>query len=220
MNNIFCVGDGFAHGHIWPEWPQILTAILPQCQIQTITAVGAGNEFLINGLLQHDLTDQLVIFQWAEARRFDKLVQDQQWQKIGESDPTYHFNFYQRGSDVWWLSSASTNPEIHHYHDFYVQPTQALYRLQDQKKKLLRGYLHGVNCKYVEISTEQQNVYSKHQRFCAVRGNEIQPSPVVHLKFLEEIILPELKIGIDNTRLERLQNSLTKQSGNLMIQIA
>lgn len=209
MNNIFCVGDGFAHGHIWPEWPQILAAILPQYQIQTITAVGAGNEFLINGLLQHDLTNQWVVFQWAEARRFDKLLQDQQWRGIGESDPTYHFNFYQRGSDVWWLSSASAQSEIRHYHDFYVQPIQALYRLLDQKK-LLRGYLHSLNCHYVELSTGQQDLYSKQQRFRAVRGNEIQPSPIVHLAFLEEMILPGLKITVDEARLRRLQNLIAK----------
>jgi len=76
---IFCLGDGYAHGHIWPEWPQILQALVPDIKVIVISAIGAGHEFLINELLSNDIKDSLVIFQWPDHRRFDKLMQDASW---------------------------------------------------------------------------------------------------------------------------------------------
>ena len=43
MNKIFCFGDGFATGHIWPEWPQILQALVPQHQVINTTGIGEGD---------------------------------------------------------------------------------------------------------------------------------------------------------------------------------
>ena len=45
MNKIFCFGDGFATGHIWPEWPQILQELAPQYQVINTAGIGAGSEF-------------------------------------------------------------------------------------------------------------------------------------------------------------------------------
>lgn len=209
MNDIFCLGDGFAHGHIWPEWPQILAAILPQYRVHTITGVGAGNEFLINGLLQQDVYNQTVIFQWASYRRFDKIVEEEQWHTIGKQDPVYHFNFYSRKGDIWWLSSASVDPNIKLYHDFYVQEKQAWNRFVDQKK-LLTGYLMSLHCHYVETSTEQQVKYSVQPRFSQIRGQQRQPSPLVHYYFLMEEIIPKLSINIDHCRADRLHKIIEK----------
>jgi hypothetical protein len=47
MKKIFCFGDGFATGHIWPEWPQILQALVPNCQVVVTAGIGAGSEFLV-----------------------------------------------------------------------------------------------------------------------------------------------------------------------------
>jgi len=206
MNNIYCVGDGFAHGHIWPEWPQILQALLPDMNIHLISGIGSGNEFLISRLLQHDVVDQTVIFQWADARRFDKIIEDKQWEDTAKLDPIYHFNFYQDRNYTWWLSSGSENKDVRLYHAFYVQKKQAHQRLLDQKK-LLAGYLISRNCLYVEISTDQHEAYSKESRFGHIRGKEVQPSPFVHLQFVKEILLPRLHIDVDIDRanyLERL----------------
>ena len=49
MQKIFCFGDGFATGHIWPEWPQILQTLLPDKQIINTAGIGAGAEFLVSG---------------------------------------------------------------------------------------------------------------------------------------------------------------------------
>lgn len=207
-NEIICLGDGFAHGHIWPEWPQILSALLPDIKITTITGVGAGNEFLINGLLQKELRDRCVIFQWAPAQRFDKMIQDDQWQEIGLQDPIYNFNFYERLGKSWWLSSSSTDPQIRRYHDFYVQKEQADQRLADQKK-LVEGYLKWYGCEYVDTSTREQDIYSRQPRFQHIRGNQVQPSPLVHLHFLRDVILPKTNIVIDHERKDRLERAIT-----------
>jgi hypothetical protein len=43
-NKIFCLGDGYAHGHIWPEWPQILQAIIPDYEIVTLSGYDPDRE--------------------------------------------------------------------------------------------------------------------------------------------------------------------------------
>jgi len=53
MDTIFCFGDGFATGHLWPEWPQILQALLPNYTVITTAGIGAGDEFLVSGFVDH-----------------------------------------------------------------------------------------------------------------------------------------------------------------------
>lgn len=203
-NKIYCLGDGYAHGHIWPEWPQILSALLSELDTVIISGVGAGNEFLINRLLQHDITNQIVIFQWAIPDRFDKIIEDKTWDGVGKSDPIYHFNFYHQDNITWWLSSASTNSLIKFYHNFYVQKKQAQIRMHDQQK-LVEGYLASKHCEYLKISTEQQFRYSNQKRFLSTRGTEIQPSPIVHFNFLKEIILPKLSISYSKNKIDYME---------------
>jgi hypothetical protein len=207
MNKIFCLGDGFAHGHIWPEWPQILTALLPDYDVIPITGIGAGNEFLISGLLGQDIANSTVIFQWAIANRFDKLLRfhNDQWQEIIKNDPVYWFNVVEQNGVKWWLSSGSTSSEVKHYHDFYVTRRQAHHRLVNQQK-LIEAYVNYHNCNYVKISTPEQDAYSFQMRFAGIRGKEIQPSPVVHYCYINEVILPKLNVTVDVDRKNKLEN--------------
>lgn len=210
MNDIYCFGDGFACGHIWPEWPQILQALLPNDKIHVRSGIGAGNEFLISQLLQCDVRDQTVIFQWADARRFDKIIEDEEWCMLAKSDPIYHFNLYQDNHNTWWLSSASQNKDVRTYHDFYIQGNQAKQRLTDQKK-LLFGYLISKKCRYIEISTEQHEFYSRESRFECIRGDEVQPSPFVHFMFVKEFLLPKLATAVDVNRMNHLERLIRHQ---------
>jgi hypothetical protein len=142
MNNIFCFGDGYAHGHIWPEWPQILQALLPDYQTSAHTGIGAGNEYLINLLIQlgDKINNQTVIFQWAQTKRFDKLIEDVAWLERANNDPIYHFNLYESDHGTWWLSSGSRDTKIQEYHNVFVQPTQENLRLANQQV-LVENYL-------------------------------------------------------------------------------
>lgn len=204
-NKIFCLGDGFAHGHLWPEWPQILAALLPDHDVVPITGIGAGNEFLISGLLSQDIANSTVIFQWAIANRFDKLLQDDQWQDIIKNDPVYFFNVVEQDNAKWWLSSGSRSSEVVHYHKFYMQRRQAELRLANQQK-LIDAYVAYHHCNYVKISTTEQDTYSLQMRFAGVRGDEVQPSPVVHYCYIDEVLLPKLNVVVDVDRKNKLEH--------------
>jgi hypothetical protein len=210
MNKIFCFGDGYAHGHIWPEWPQLLQALFPEMEVCIASGVGSGNEFLVKQLLDFGdaVKNQLVIFQWAAAKRFDKVVQDDEWLKICKKDEVYHFNLYNDLDDTtWWLSSASTNADIKLYHDFYIQEKQANIRT-DMYKKLVKGYLHNLNCQIIFTSTRQQLKFSQDTRFANTRGDEVQPSPIVHLDFIIEELIPQTNLVPKKTIFEYVNRTI------------
>lgn len=73
---IFTFGDGFATGHVWPEWPQILQALITDHKVINTAAIGAGSEFLVTHFvdLMPQIQNSVVIFQWPNALRFDKLI--------------------------------------------------------------------------------------------------------------------------------------------------
>ena len=205
-NKIFCFGDGYAHGHIWPEWPQILKSLVPEYEVNIISAVGAGNEFLISELIacKQLIQNQRIIFQWAQHNRFDKLIEDTQWEDIMSADPVYYFNWYQRENRKWWCSSASKDINISNYHKFYIQPQQSRLRLSNQKI-LAESYLKINNCKYFFTSTEEQELFSKKHQF---RNTQIQPSPASHFLFVTEILLPAMNILVPAIKLNTLKEKI------------
>jgi hypothetical protein len=211
-NKIFCLGDGFAHGHIWPEWPQIMQALLPQYEIVLISGIGAGNEFLISELLEKgsEIKDQTVVFQWTDPARFDKLIQDNDWVNLAKSDPVYYFNFYQCADRNWWLSSASQSAQVQEYHNYYIQDKQAQLRLQNQKI-LIQNYLQNNHCNYYFTSTPAQMKFSNEHRFTQLIGTEIQPTPIMHFYFVTEVILPAINVLCNADRAAVLKNRIVNQ---------
>lgn len=204
-NKIFCFGDGYAHGHVWPEWPQILQVLLPDWDIVTHTGVGAGNEFLIDCLLNCEIQNQTVIFQWANPQRFDKLLQDTDWIQRAHKDPVYFFNFENNSSGTWWLSSASRDQKITEYHDFFVQDQQAQLRFQNQKI-LVENYLQNQRCRYYFSSSTEQEHFCQQHPAAHLRGQEIQPSPVLHFHFVTDCLIPALDLPVDPTLKEKLKD--------------
>jgi hypothetical protein len=192
MNKLYCIGDGYATGHIWPEWPQILQALLPDVEVSVIAGIGAGDEWMVTQLVHElpNISGSTVIFQWPMIGRFDKLIQDQAWQKIAESDPVYFFNFYNSHHQRWWLSSASSLSEIKNYHNT-VQHQQHQQR-QKNFRVLVEHTLKNLNCTVIYTSTEEQEQYSRQQRFSLSRQCEIQPSPIVHFYFVKDVLMPQL----------------------------
>lgn len=197
-NKIYCFGDGFAHGHIWPEWPQILEALLPNYNIKIVSGVGAGPEYLVTQFSKLLPIDGPVIFQWPDERRFDKVIQDDQWNAIALNDSVYNFNTVEHDTETWWLSSASKSKEVIQYHSFFVQPTQAKIR-SDVYRALVKEILDKTGYKYVFTSTHEQDRLSRVNM--PLRGNEIQPSPLSHFYFLTEKILPQLELESNKTKL-------------------
>ena len=205
MNKIFTFGDGFATGHIWPEWPQILQALLPDHQIVNTSGIGAGAEFLVSGLvdLLPTMHHQQAIVQWPLPDRFDKLLQDQSWDSTISNDSIYHFNrVHDTQKREWWLSSASDYTKLYHMH--YVQNLQSDRRLE-VFKTLVTHTLNHVGCAAVHTSTQDQEVYSKQAKFFTTRQNQIQPSPMVHFYWLVEKILPNLSVQVNQSRLAQIE---------------
>jgi hypothetical protein len=199
MSKIFCFGDGFATGHIWPEWPQILQALLPNYTIVTTAGIGAGDEFLVSGFVDliSEITGQQVIFQWPYAKRFDKLLQDQSWQDIINNDSVYNFNVVTDSKDrSWWLSSGSKSAEVLQYHVNYVQLCQHQ-RRREIYQQLVFETASNQNCHIIHTSTDDQERFSHNERFRLIRQNEVQPSPAVHFYWLIEQIIPQLNVSVD-----------------------
>lgn len=211
-NKIFTFGDGFATGHIWPEWPQILQAMLPNYQIINTSGIGAGTEFLVSGFADHvpDMSNSKIIFQWPILKRFDKLLQDDSWQQVIDTDPVYHFNTVTDfNGSKWWLSSASNSKEIRHYHQQYVQLCQHQNRHRVYRTLIDHTAL-GLGCKIFHTSTHDQDQFSKHTRFAATRQTQVQPSPVVHFYWLIEQVLPQIGIVIDQTLQQQLEQLINQ----------
>jgi hypothetical protein len=212
MKKIYTFGDGFATGHLWPEWPQILQALVPDYQVHNTAGIGAGAEWLVSGFVDliADLPGHTVIFQWPQADRFDKLIEDKHWFNIGKTDPVYHFNFYKCTYGTWWLSSASQQPSVREYHEKFVQSGQHKIRLKNYQT-LVQNTLENLNCAYFFTSTFDQHYYSTLNRFQETRQQEVQPSPIVHYYYLIEKILPNLNITVDKSRQQRLEQLINHQ---------
>ena len=212
MKKIFCFGDGFATGHIWPEWPQILQALVPDYQVVITAGIGAGSEFLVSGFVDQicNMRDSIVIFQWPQANRFDKLIEDASWKSIIAADPVYHFNVVHDMHDRnWWLSSASKDQTIIEYHGHYVQGRQHQRRQQVYQELVLQT-ASNLNCQLIHTSTEQQQIFSMSNRFKSSRTTEIQPSPVVHFYWLVEKVIPQCNIVIDFELQSKLEASINQ----------
>jgi hypothetical protein len=211
MSNIYTFGDGFATGHIWPEWPQILQALLPEHNVINTSAVGAGAEWLVHRFVQLLPTiDGTVIFQWPQANRFDKLLEDPNWTEIANNDPVYNFNQYTYNDETWWLSSASTHPLVTSYHREFVQENQAAARISDYKV-LVSHSLPSKKCRYVEVDTRSQDIFSNDKKYIQLRQTEVQPSPLVHYDWLIEVVLPATTLVYDKTRAASLRNLIQCQ---------
>ena len=210
MNKIFCFGDGFAAGHIWPVWPQILSAMYPDFETIIKAAVGAGPEWLVHQLVKNldQIQENTVVFQWPDSKRFDKLVEDSNWQTRADLDPVYSFNQYQDLDEHWWITSNSQDSMVLKYHQEFVQQRQHKSRLNDYQA-LVKTALS--NIVYIDISTEQQQTYSKEKIFAEIRQSEIQPSPPVHFYYIVDYILPAMSVLPDADRLQKLKQRILSQ---------
>lgn len=210
MNKIFCFGDGFATGHLWPEWPQILQALLPDHTVVTTAGIGAGTEFLVSGFVDliPEMSGQQVIFQWPYIERFDKLLQDQSWQHIISNDPVYHFNtITDHEGRNWWLSSASKTADITRYRAHYVQQQQHQRRYEIYQQLVSHTANH-LNCHTIHTTTQDQDRFSRSERFKLIRQAEVQPPPAVHFYWLIEQIVPQLNVTVNPELQSKLESLL------------
>jgi hypothetical protein len=209
MNNIFCFGDGSAASHIWPEWPVIISALYNDIKNKNFGAIGAGNEFITSAVVEAHKEDPTAFFliQWAQHNRFDKLLQDDLWSEIIKTDPVYYFNTVELNKNQWWISSASTQKDIQHYHKHYIQTKQSELRTANYKYLLLNLLKN----QSIFFSTEDMEVYSRQPRFKDVRQKEVQPTPIIHMAYVEEKILPLMPIQPNAVKVRELKTRIETQ---------
>jgi len=217
---IYTFGDGFASGHIWPEWTQLLEPIL-QTPVKNFGHIGSGNEYIFNCAVKSALTatsSDIFIIQWASPNRFDKLIEDTVWTELQETDSVYKGIVANSYNQTWWATSGSSLPEIIKYKEFYIQVQQAINRTVLYMITLSK-LLDSLGIKHLYFSTYFFD-YSSHdnyedlknlpwvqfdqgmeewsRQFSNIRGTEIQPKPLIHVKYIVENLLPKLGIVLDS----------------------
>lgn len=225
---IYTFGDGYAANHIWPEWPQFVE-LLTNVPVKNFGHIGAGNEFIFNCAVKSSLTaneSDIFLIQWSLPNRFDKILENEEWKLLQETDTVYKNIIANVFEQTWWSTSNSQLKEILNYNDFYVQKTQAinqslLYMIS------LSNMLSNLKIKHYYFSTPTIN-WNNNYLFKFVnklpwiekmgmeewssnlefRGNQIQPSPVIHFKWVVEKILPALKINIEKDIIDKIYKIL------------
>ena len=215
MKLIITAGDGFAANHIWPMWPALLTHHVPDSQVINLGKPAAGNEFIFNSVLSavNNRRPDLVLVQWAPCQRLDLLVDTIDKRDTALQDEVYHHNLYRIDNNEWWLSNASTQNYVRHYHAEYIGYRQALSRtrnyiismaaiLSSQSIPFKFFSTYDVEC-YPDTAVNWDHWvwhepgrgmehYSRQEQFADTRGTEVQPSTAVHQAWIQNILLPEL----------------------------
>jgi hypothetical protein len=225
---IYTFGDGFAAGHIWPEWPQILSAVCDEPVINH-GYPGAGNDFIFSTAMEMALAanqPSTFIIQWTSWNRFDKLLEDDSWNYTIQNDKKYSHAVYEINNKKWWLSSGSS--QLRNYHTQYQQQTQR--QLFDiYHMVLLDNFLkqRGHACFYCLTYDFDNSKLTEAQRTlldqlpwvnklsgmdsmisAADRGTEIQPLPLGHARWISDFLtLPSM----DNTKLAQLIDLISVQ---------
>lgn len=206
---IYTFGDGFAAGHIWPEWPQILQAVSHDIVINQAYP-GAGNDLIFSTALRTAWSAEKIstfIIQWAPCRRFDKLLEDDSWNHIIKNDSKYANAVYQVYDQKWWLSSGSN--QVLDYHNKYQQIQQKtlfdIYHmillnqfLISQGHRCLYLWTYDFDSAGLDPCTKQQfnqlpwingsqGMDTLIDR--SLRGTDIQPLPLGHALWVQQYLI-------------------------------
>ena len=207
IEHLRTVGDGFCFNHYWPMWSQLLAEIL-NCEWQNFSLPGLGNEAIANIVLDQlsseNLPNTLWIIQWAAPRRVDFRVDciGSEFLKETQADPVYYKNFITTAQGRrYWSTSASVLPWVVKHRDLIT-----IEQYSDRQKLFELATTHlleksGVKWQY--ISTPAMMKFLKTSKYLDLDVGEIQPVSSVHLDFLEQFVLPGLKI--DSARLDKIR---------------
>ena len=109
------------------------------------------------------------------------------------------------------LSSASEDEKVQEYHNLFVQCEQAKLRL-DNQKILVENYLTIKKCKYLFVSTYDQEQFVSSHPNKKFRGTEVQPSPLLHFYYVKEILAILLNLDIDPDRYNKLEKVIKQHN--------
>jgi hypothetical protein len=229
---IYVFGDGFATGHIWPEWPQLLELVADQ-SVKNYSHIGAGNEYIFNCAIKSLLSatsDDIVLIQWADPLRYDKIIESLDWKELQSQDTIYKDINSEVYNQLWWSTSGSTLDAIKHYKEFYVQPQQAVNRSVLYILSLL-NLLDSKNIKNFSFLSYSFD-YSSHDNYkdleklswinigqgmdewikenTTCRGDEVQPSTHSQWTWLKANLFS--KIEVDQSRISAAAEILNQKT--------
>lgn len=219
---IVTAGDGFSANHIWPMWPHILQMTTVDTDVVSLGRIGAGNEYIFNSVLAAiDQPTDLVIVQWAMSNRLDLIVDTPAKMAVVGQDPVYNENIY----DNWWLSSASTQDYVRRYHTEYIGTIQSRLRTKNYIISLA-AILKSRKIPFLFTTTytsehypnrdidwtdwvwhepgQGMQEYSLLPEFKDTRLTQVQPSPLVHLTWLQQVLKPQVDLTWEYTHIEKL----------------
>jgi len=228
MQKILCVGDGFGKGHVWPMWPQILSKVVDDIEVDNLCEIGAGNEFIsqcVTDACERKNYD-LVLVQWTMSNRLD-LINNKQNNiaKMIVKDSTYNTKYsnVRLNDRSWWLSSATQLELVRDYHEKCISKEQhelrsinyvKLVDLYLKNKKIPFTFFSSYNLDFVSLSESSSIDWSKwcdagkigmHEygikHLSNYKSTEQQPCSMVHLDYLEKVVCPFSGLELNNVKL-------------------
>lgn len=238
VKKLYTVGDGYAHNHYWPMWSQLLAEVL-DCPWTNLSAIGAGNEYIANSVLDAlatapDLTDSLWIIQWSSPKRLDLQINNENRDLVEyiKTDPVYYKNFATTAQDqTYWVSSASELDRVQQHNNF-VTESQHITRSRNLQLSVAYALDHyGVEWRYMftydapwsrnniipdsKYIWESQRTFRTKSQYRDLDIGEIQPVSSIHLDFLEQYLLPNYKF--DPAKLEAVKQHIVQQDQNRLL---
>ena len=223
--NLLTIADGFGDSVAVPpwypdyiKWPEIIKLMTRGLNLTNLSRYGAGNEYIVQCLRNNLQNIDSVLIQWAVPNRLDlTLSHDAErtefWQTEIASDPIYHKNIVQVGSDRVWISSASSLDPVREYHKKFIGLRQHQVRSQiyiDYARLVLQNIPHGFlltsTSKYLNETVKDDTDWYWHERFCGMsefRNHSkyaeldlklVQPIPLIHFDFIRQFIQPRFDL--------------------------
>lgn len=219
---LLTLSDGYGDNNVFPhwyqkywKWPKIIELMTKNLSVINHSRYGAGNEFIVCQLRQQIECADAVIVQWADPKRLDLVLSDQQpgyWEDVIASDAVYKDNILSCSNNKFWLSSGSQTDAVREYHQRYISIKQHQMRSQiyvEYAKLLLTQrqinyrFMLVNNSEYLNVEAnwiwhepfQGMNEFRKHSKYQDLDLGLVQPIPLVAFDFIMQYIMPSIDLG-------------------------
>lgn len=218
-------GDGFLHPHLFLKWPQILKLLCNDITIKNHAAIGAGNEWITNQVLEQELNStDLYLIQWTISNRHDFILTEN-LKKVIDTDPIYKDNIYEN----WWCSSESRTTFLLNLKEHY-NPQQMKLRTLNHIL-ILQNLLDNLNINYKFLTTYDiewltdhpsekflnWNNWIWHEKFKGMdaycsrfrrSAKYVQPTPYIQYRWITDVLKPNLNLDWQEDKIKSVGETL------------
>lgn len=222
---IHTFGDGFLHPHLFLKWPQILKLLCNDITVKNHAAIGAGNEWIANQVLEQDLNStDLYLIQWTASNRHDFLLTEN-LKKVIITDPIYKDNIYEN----WWCSSESKTKFLLTLKEHYNSHQMKLRTLS--QILMIQNLLDNLNINYKFLTTydidwltdhpsEKFLNWDKwiwHEKFKGMdaycnrfrrSSKYAQPTPYIQYRWITDVMKPNLDLDWQEDKVKSVGETL------------